>query len=47
MYQVPFIIYRSISDVLDDENQAEDFYKFVDSASKNASIVLNKLIGVI
>lgn len=47
MYNVPFIIYRSISDILDDENQAEDFDKFVEAASLNASKVLEKLIGVI
>lgn len=44
MYGVPFIVYRSISDVLDDENQAEDFNTFVKEASINASRVLEQLI---
>lgn len=47
LYNVPFIIYRSISDVLDDETQGEDFYKFVEDASNNAALVLEKLIEVI
>ena len=42
--RVPFIVYRSISDVLGDENQADDFNAFVEEASKNASLVLSKLI---
>lgn len=45
MYEVPFIVYRSISDVLDDENQAEDFNTFVKDASIKASQVLEKLIA--
>jgi adenosylhomocysteine nucleosidase len=44
MYEVPFIIYRSISDILDDENQAHDFNTFVEEASNNASLVLQRLI---
>lgn len=47
MYGVPFIVYRSISDVLDDEFQSEDFFAFVEKASVNATIVLEKLIEVI
>ncbi len=47
LFNVPFIIYRSISDVLDDENQSQDFFKFVEAASINAAIVLEKLIEVI
>lgn len=47
MYKVPFIIYRSISDVLDDENQESDFDQFVVDASNNASLVLQKLLEVI
>lgn len=46
-YNVPFIIYRSISDVLDDENQANDFHTFVEEASVNATLVLSKLIEVL
>ena len=47
LYEVPFIIYRSISDILDDENQAMDFDIFLEEASTNASTVLLKLIEVI
>lgn len=47
LYNIPFIVYRSISDVLDDESQATDFDLFVEGASVNASIVLEKLIEVI
>ncbi len=43
-YQVPFIIYRSISDVLDDESQADDFYEFLDEAAHNAARVLLELV---
>lgn len=46
-YGVPFIVYRSISDVLGDESQSEDFYTFVEKASVNASKVLSKLIEVL
>lgn len=47
IYNIPFIIYRSISDILGDEDQDNDFYKFVTEASKNASIVLGELIKVL
>lgn len=47
MYNVPFIVYRSISDVLDDENQSEDYETFVEEASIKASIVLEELIKVL
>lgn len=47
LYQVPFIVYRSISDVLGDESQSADFNKFVELASINASKVLSELIKVI
>lgn len=47
LYNIPFIIYRSISDVLDDENQTDDFSKFVEEAAKNASLVLYELIKVL
>lgn len=47
IYEVPFIIYRSISDILDDETQADDFETFVEEASINASLVLEKLLEVI
>lgn len=43
-YHVPFIIYRSISDVLDDESQADDFYEFLDEAAHNAARVLLELV---
>ena len=44
IYKVPFIVYRSISDVIGDENQENDFYKFVAEAAENASIVLSELL---
>lgn len=47
LYNVPFIVYRSISDVLGDESQNEDFNKFVELASINASLVLSRLIKAI
>jgi len=47
IYNIPFIVYRSISDVLDDETQAHDFDKFLEKASTNATIVLEKLIEVL
>lgn len=47
IYNIPFIIYRSISDILDDESQANDFETFVEAAADNAAIVLEKLIQVI
>ncbi len=47
LYKVPFIVYRSISDLLDDENQDEDFNKFLDEASHNAATVLKELIRII
>lgn len=47
LYSVPFIIYRSISDIIDDKSQSKDFHKFVDHAANNAARVLVKLIEVI
>lgn len=47
VYEVPFIVYRSISDILEDETQGEDFDKFVEDASNNASKVLSELIKVL
>ena len=47
VYHVPFIIYRSISDVIVDETQEHDFYEFVEEAAKNASLVLEELLGLI
>lgn len=47
LYNIPFIVYRSISDILDDETQASDFETFVEEASINASLVLEKLLEVL
>lgn len=47
LYEVPFIIYRSISDVIGEESQDQSFEEFVVDASKNASTVLSKLIEVL
>jgi len=44
LYQIPFIIYRSISDLLDDEDQHNDFNLFLHDASEKATIVLKELI---
>ncbi len=44
LYNKPFIIYRSISDVLEDENQHLDFDKFVSDASYQATRVLLELL---
>jgi len=44
MYKIPFIIYRSISDVLGDTSQNEDFNHFLEMASQNASKVLSELL---
>ena len=47
LYNIPFIIYRSISDVIDNEKQHLDFYEFLDEAVKNATLVLKELIEII
>ncbi len=47
LYQIPFIIFRSISDLIDDENQDVDFYKFLQEASKNVSLLLKELIKIL
>lgn len=47
LYHVPFIVYRSISDVIGDDSQEHDFYKFVEEAALNASIVLEELLKVL
>ncbi|MFK5883131.1 MAG: 5'-methylthioadenosine/adenosylhomocysteine nucleosidase [Candidatus Izemoplasma sp.] len=44
LYNVPFIIYRSISDLIEDENQDHDFYEFLKDASLNATLVLEELV---
>ncbi len=47
IYNIPFIVYRSISDILDDKDQNEDFNKFLEHAAHNSSIVLQELIKVL
>jgi len=47
LFNIPFVIYRSISDVLGDENQANDFDSFLHEASTNAAKVLLKLLQVL
>ena len=47
IYDVPFIVYRSISDVIGEESQDINFETFVIDASKNATKVLTKLIEVL
>ena len=47
IYNVPFIVYRSISDILGEESQDMSFDKFVEDAALNASKVLSKLIEVL
>lgn len=47
LYEVPFIILRSISDLIDDETQDTDFNEFLEEASRNAALVLKELIEVL
>lgn len=47
IYNVPFIVYRSISDILGERAQDMSFDKFVEAAAVNASKVLSKLIEVL
>ncbi|MCK5388160.1 MAG: 5'-methylthioadenosine/adenosylhomocysteine nucleosidase [Candidatus Izimaplasma sp.] len=47
LYKIPFIVYRSISDIIDNKNQDEDFYQFLGEASYNASLVLKELIKIL
>jgi len=47
IYNIPFVIFRSISDVLDDPTQHEDFQTFLLSATKQASTLLLELLRVI
>lgn len=47
LYQIPFIIYRSISDILDDKDQHLDFDEFLEEAVLNATLVLKEVIKVI
>jgi len=47
IYNVPFIVYRSISDILGEESQEVSFDTFVEDAAVNASKVLSKLIEVL
>ena len=47
IYNVPFIVYRSISDVIGEESQDMNFEEFVVDASKHATQVLTKLIEVL
>lgn len=47
IYKIPFMIYRSISDVIDNDKQYADFEEFLEEASENASKVLLELIKVI
>ena len=47
LYDVPFLILRSISDVLDDATQAEDFYTFLQDAADTAATFLVSLLDAI
>jgi len=47
IYNVPFIIYRSISDIIDDQNQHIDFNKFLIDAANNSAKVLKELIRIL
>ncbi|MFH5881530.1 MAG: 5'-methylthioadenosine/adenosylhomocysteine nucleosidase [Candidatus Izemoplasmataceae bacterium] len=42
--QVPFLIIRSISDVIGDESQSHDFNTFLKNAALNAANLLNELL---
>jgi adenosylhomocysteine nucleosidase len=47
LYQTPFLIIRSISDLLDDASQSQDFQTFVQEASVTATTILVKLLEVL
>ena len=47
IYNIPFVILRSISDLLDDKTQTNDFNTFVQEASETASLVLKELITIL
>ena len=47
IYQTPFIIIRSISDILEDEDQNNDFSAFVEAASITAANLLHQLLKVL
>jgi adenosylhomocysteine nucleosidase len=44
LYQVPFIIFRSISDVLGEKSQQEDFQSFLTKASEQVTTLLVALL---
>ncbi len=43
-FKVPFIIIRGISDVVNNENNYDDYKKFIRKASINSAQVIKKLI---
>jgi adenosylhomocysteine nucleosidase len=43
-YQTPFVIFRSISDVIGEENQHLSFDEFLEKAALKASLFLEKYI---
>lgn len=44
IFNVPFLIVRSISDVLGDDNQSEDFNQFLITSSNTAAAVINAFL---
>ncbi len=47
LYKVPFIVFRSISDVLGEKNQQEDFSSFLAKASNQVTTLLIALLDYI
>lgn len=47
IYKIPFIIYRSISDIVGDASQETDFYEFLDGAISKVTNVLKELFKTI
>ena len=47
VYNVPFMVYRSISDIIGEDIQDENFGEFLQEACQNATLVLKELIRVL
>lgn len=47
LYHVPFLVFRSISDVLDDDTQSEDFQEFLVKASDQVNDLVLALLDLI
>lgn len=47
MHKIPFVIIRSISDVIDEEDSNLQFHEYIIRASSNAALATEKIISVI